>query len=393
VSVKVERGNELTPGTVLGGTYEIAAQLGEGAMGSVYEAKDLVLGRRVAVKVSRRYGDQLRNEARALAAVRHPGLVTVHAFGHDGPRAFMVMERVFGRTLQARLDEEPAAQRAIAEVLDVGIGVADALSAAHRAGISHRDLKPDNVLLCGERVVIVDFGLMVPELAVTGPAELAGSAEYMAPEVILRSVERGNGPLVDLYALGILLFEMLLGRTPFVAESIDDILQKHLTEEAPKVRAERPDVPAALASLVDELLAKNPSDRPASSESVLWQLRDIQRRADGRAMNVVIVDDDPGVLNSLARALRSTFPRIHVTTTDKPAQALEQIGLDPPQVVLVDLNMPHVNGLELVMALMALPVATRPQIVAMSSEADEDDLAVLRSLGVHHFVPIPACEA
>ena len=153
----------LRVGEIVAATYEITAVLGAGGMGIIYEARDVRLNRVVALKVARHVGDAqlLRKEAQGLAAVRHPNLVGVHALGeHDGID-FIVMERIHGKTLEALLDEAKRARRRlpIAEIIDWLIAVTDGLTAVHGAGIAHRDVKLGNVMVAGDRVVLMDFGL------------------------------------------------------------------------------------------------------------------------------------------------------------------------------------------------------------------------------------------
>ena len=380
-------------GQLIADTYEITRVLGAGGMGIVYEARDTVLQRRVAIKAAlfASSAQSLRVEAQALAAIRSPAFVTVFQVGrHDGVE-FMVMERLYGDTLESRIDEAKERDRELPlqEVLDLLIGIADALSTAHALGIAQRDLKPSNILVCGERVVLIDMGLFVPEVLVAPENEAAGSAEYMAPEVLLRTVQKGRGPLIDLYALGVIAYELLTNKTPFAAESRGSVLAKHVGAPVPDVAELRPEVPRALSALVTELLSKDPAGRPSSAEAVLWQLRDV--RASGvrqsKSMRILAVDDEEHVGLSLKRSLESEFPQVHVEPTTNPMDAIEQSRHAAADVVLVDLNMPKHNGIEVCMSLLALPARLRPIVVGMSAQATSADIAVLRSLGVRHFVP------
>ena len=381
-------------GELVDGIYEIKRVLGVGGMAVVYEARDTVLLRLVAIKAPlfTVFAEHIRNEAQALAAIRNPAFVTVHHLGRHAAVEFLVMERLFGDTLEARLDDARARGRflPVEEVLDLLIPITDALSAAHAAGVAQRDLKPANVVVCGDRVVIVDFGLFVPEVLVAPENVAAGSAEYVAPEVLLRSVERGEGPLIDLYSLGVLAFELLTNTTPYVSDSLGCTLASHVGAPIPDPRTFRPEIPPELAFLVLELLAKEPHARPASAEAVLWQLKDIRNHGNrlAKRMRVLAVDDEPHVGRALKKSLESSFPQVHVEATTDPARAMGGASEDPlADVVLVDLNMPKHNGLEVCMNLLSLPADRRPLVVAMSAQATEEDLAVLRSLGVQHFVP------
>jgi len=237
--------------------------------------------------------------------------------------------------------------------------------------------------------VIVDFGLFVPEVLVAPDDQAAGSPEYIAPEVLLRNVERGEGPLIDLYSLGILAFELLTHTTPYVSDSLGKTLASHVIAPIPDPRVLRPDVPRELAGLVLELLAKEPQARPASAEAVLWQLKDIRNQGNrlAKRMTILAVDDEPHVGRALKASLESSFPQVHVEATTDPARAMSSDTRPHADVVLVDLNMPKHNGLEVCMNLLSLPPERRPLVVAMSAQATESDLAVLRALGVRHFVP------
>jgi eukaryotic-like serine/threonine-protein kinase len=262
-------------GSILAETYEMRGLLGSGGMAQVFEAHDLRLDRRVAVKVARPAASEaLRAEGRTIAALKDSCIVSVlHAGAHRGID-YRVMEHISGGSLRAYLDE-PRGQDTHSIPTTVGLlrAIAEALAVVHRAGLSHRDLKPENVMLApGDRIVLTDFGTTRPEVFQSDDG-VSGSPDYMAREVILRSVKRGAGHLVDLYALGIVAYELLVGRTPFEREHWSQTLQAHLVEPPRDPRDLRSDMPHALAHLVLELLAKEPHERPESAETVAWSLR------------------------------------------------------------------------------------------------------------------------
>jgi serine/threonine-protein kinase len=265
----------LRRGDLLGGKYEIRSKIGEGGMGQVYEALDRSLARRVAIKVARTATTMsLAQEARALAALRHPSIVSVFALEEHQGIAYVVMELLFGRTLEAVLNEHRARGTAIPidEALDCLAAIADGLAAVHRGGMAHRDVKPANVMLSpGSRVVLTDFGIFQPEA--WRSACFAGSPHYIAPEIVQGRVGMGELYLVDVYALGVVAYEMLTGRVPFDDPNVYKILVKHTSDPAPDPSDQREGVPERLAALVLEMLAKDPKARPQSMDEIAWQLR------------------------------------------------------------------------------------------------------------------------
>jgi serine/threonine protein kinase len=263
------------------GHYRIARVLGTGGMGVVYEAEDTRLGRTVALKAlapqytadaGRR--ERLRREARAAATLNHPAIATVHAFEEIDADVFIVSEFVPGETLRDEL-----AQGALApiRVRDTGTAIARGLAAAHARGIVHRDLKPENVMRTPEgSIKILDFGLARFRDAAAGPAltgddAMLGTPAYMSPEQIRREPLDARS---DLFALGVLLHELLTGRHPFPAPDPAAQLARILEADP----APLPDVvPPALASVVRRCLRKHPAERPESAQAVIDALQSSAR--------------------------------------------------------------------------------------------------------------------
>ena len=267
-------------GNVLNDTYEIRGVLGQGGMGQVYDAYDRYLNRSVAIKVAwpNVGASAVRKEAQALAAIRHPSMVVVYACGIHNGTEYVVMERVAGVNLETHIRRRTNGGKPfqIHEAIEILSAVADGLSAVHRAGIAHRDVKPDNIMLAPSgRVVIMDFGVFLPEFAMGNQASASGSPAYMAPETISGSIGSGGGFLVDVYAFGVIAFELLTGELPFPGATARDIYLKHLAADIPTLRAVRADVPPQLDALVSALMTKDPSERPQSMEEVAHQLRAI----------------------------------------------------------------------------------------------------------------------
>jgi serine/threonine protein kinase len=271
-------------GEVVADQYVIRKQIGLGGMSTVWEAHDRVMRRTTALKTAltrESASSLLVREARALAAVNHPGLPVPYTVGTYRGWTFLAFERLFGASLEHRIhDERPSTRQAfsIADALHVLVGLADALAAVHGAGIVHHDVKPANVMLCaGGRVVLLDFGIMIPEVeAATG--QVSGTAHYMAPEMLTGAIRPGNAHLLDVYAFGVLAFEVLAGRVPFDHDDFHALMRLHVTAPIPDLRDLRPDVPAALADLVATCMAKCPGDRP-TMEQALWDLRGLRRQA------------------------------------------------------------------------------------------------------------------
>ncbi|MFF2844975.1 serine/threonine-protein kinase [Streptomyces sp. NPDC058001] len=257
-------------GRLIGGRYRLVARLGHGGMGTVWRARDEVVEREIAVKEPRLPGEwgerqratayeRMQREARAAARIDHPSVVTVHDVVVEDGRPWIVMELVRGQSLADRLHEGTLDPR---EAAEVGLAVLDALRAAHEAGVLHRDVKPDNVLLGrGDRVVLTDFGIaqVEGEQQLTETGEFIGSPEFIAPERVLG---QRPGPASDLWSLGVVLYAAVEGVSPFRRSHTPATLQAVLSAE-PQVpaRAEGP-----LATVIMQLLRKEPGARPPAAE-------------------------------------------------------------------------------------------------------------------------------
>jgi eukaryotic-like serine/threonine-protein kinase len=259
--------------SVLGGRYELGPSLGSGGMATVVAGHDRVLDRPVAVKLLGRQAHpdaraRLLREARAAARLHHPNAVAVYDTGeHDG-QPFIVMELVRGRTLADELRERE--RLGTEETVAVGLGILDALAAAHASGIVHRDVKPGNVLLPeAGGVKLGDFGIAKAledvSAALTTTGTVLGTPTYLAPEL----VHGGTAvPASDVYSVGCLLFECLTGRPPFTGDSAVAVAYAHVHGPVPDVRTLRPDVPADLAAVVATAMHKDPAGRYADAAAL-----------------------------------------------------------------------------------------------------------------------------
>jgi serine/threonine-protein kinase len=375
------------------GDLVLRSVLGEGGMGMVYEALDTRLQRSVAVKVPRDGGvstQHLLSEARALASMRHPGVVTIYGIGDHAGLPYVVMEHLTGTTLGGRIYARSKRREPflIAEVLEFLVPLAEALAAVHRGGLVHRDVKPANIMVCpGGRIVLMDFGLFEAE-ALGVERKVSGTLQYMAPETFTNTVETRFGHLVDVYALGVVAFEMLTGETPFYGEDVVDFYRAHTTTPAPPVGSLRVDAPPALAELVDRMLAKDPMARPADMESVIWSLRRTlaETSREPPALGVLIVEDDQAIARLIELRIKKVAPTARVERSADALDAMKRLAGWTPDVLVLDLHMPHMSGVELAMHLQGTPVLDRCVTIAVSAGASPTDLALLRQLGISRYV-------
>jgi eukaryotic-like serine/threonine-protein kinase len=376
---------------MIGDLYKIRALLGAGGMGEVYEALDCTLGRRVAIKIAHADvdPDYLLREGRALAAIRHPGVVTVHAMGRHLGMSFLVLEHIQGLSLDRMIDDRLSRGDPfpVLEAVDLLLPIADALAVVHQAGLAHRDVKPANVMLApGGRVVLMDFGLVVPHVDRVGNRIVAGSLPYMAPEALTGDVGDGAAPLVDVYAMGVLAYELLTGVTPFGGGQPFEVYQAKMAGPLPLVSAVRPDVPDGLAELIARMAANAAAERPNSAEEVLWELRALRRQveAEGRVKpaSVLIVDDDPEMLEVLSLLVRSAAGDVEIETTGDGREAVRSVRRHVPDLLLLDLDLPDINGIEVCMLLRGMKLGDACMIVSVSARATPADVELLQQLGV-----------
>jgi serine/threonine-protein kinase len=284
----------IAQGTRLG-RYEIRSLLGAGGMGEVYLASDLTLSRKVAIKVLHANviggKDRLRRfelEAFAASSLNHPNILTIYEIGQESEYHFMVTELIDGESLGQRLKRAPLTLR---ESLDVGIQVAAALAAAHAAGIIHRDIKPDNIMLRRDRLVkVLDFGLAKlsePDLVdselrtrilhATVPGVVMGTAHYMSPE-------QARGLPVDartdVFSLGVVLYRMVSGSLPFVGNTMNDVIASILRNEPPALTTYRPDLPVELVRTVTKALNKEAAERYQTVSALLQDLETLKQRLE-----------------------------------------------------------------------------------------------------------------
>ena len=260
--------------------YRVERELGEGGAATVYLARDLRHDRPVAIKVFRpelaeTLGvDRFTREIRTAANLQHPHILSVHDSGAADGLLYYVMPFVEGESVRARLQREGALP--IADAVRILREVADALAFAHSQGVVHRDIKPDNVLMSGKHALVADFGVAKALSEASGRNDVTtmgvalGTPAYMAPEQAAADPHLDHR--VDVYALGVLGYELLVGEPPFVRRSPQQVIAAHLSEAAPAVSQRRQSTPPALDALIARCLAKQPSDRYQSAEDVVAEL-------------------------------------------------------------------------------------------------------------------------
>jgi eukaryotic-like serine/threonine-protein kinase len=283
-------------GEKIAGRYELEELVGHGGMSSVYKAHDSLLERNVALKVlheqynaDEEFVERFKREARSVAQLQHPNIVTVIDRGEEDGRQYIVFEYIDGENLKehvvkkGRLDVE--------EALEISSEVARALAFAHQHGLVHRDVKPQNVLLNGDgRAKVTDFGIArsVDVESMTSTGMVLGTSNYIAPE---QASGQPVDAYTDVYALGVVLYELLAGEVPFPGESFVAVAMKHVHEPPPNLLEKRPEVPLRVAGAVDRALEKDPDERFPTMDAFAAELEaclaELDRGEDGDATMVI----------------------------------------------------------------------------------------------------------
>jgi serine/threonine-protein kinase len=268
-------------GRLVDGRYRVRARIARGGMATVYVATDLRLERRVALKVMHGhlsddtvFQSRFIQEARSAARLSDPHVVNVFDQGQDGEMAYLVMEYLPGITLRELLREHR--RLTVDQTLTIMDAILSGLAAAHRAGIVHRDVKPENVLLAEDgRIKIGDFGLARATTANTASgAQLMGTIAYLAPELVTRGTADARS---DIYSLGIMLYEMLVGEQPYKGEQPMQIAYQHATDSVPRPSAKNPGVPEQLDELVLWATEREPAERPLDASAMLDRVREVEK--------------------------------------------------------------------------------------------------------------------
>ncbi len=350
--VALEKDPDSLVGTTLSGKYRIDARLNEGGMGTVYRGTHVLMDKTVAIKVLRpslaadeKIVARFSREARAASRISHPNALTVTDFGEDeSGHVFLVMEFLSGKTLKQLLrDEGPLP---LARVVDITRQMGDALNAAHEQGVVHRDLKSDNIMLvdtmAGDHAKVLDFGIAKinepdgspVDTGLTAPNLVIGTPQYMSPEQCSQDVEIDARS--DIYSLGVILFEMLVGHVPFSGDSPTMVMMKHLQEPVPSVLEERSDVPASVARVVARAMAKVRDDRYQTVAELIEDLTIAAGMTIHRLGPVTTSDEQPAPVRedldevTMVRA-REEPPYVPPVQRREPVRVPVSREMPPPQ--------------------------------------------------------------
>jgi eukaryotic-like serine/threonine-protein kinase len=425
------------PTLVVDGRYVVESVIGHGGMGIVYLATDRGLGRRVALKmIAPRWGSDdavtagFQREAKALASIRSQFVVQVYAFGPHEKSYFFAMEYVRGRTLRTILAEhrEHGDTIPLHRTLTILNRIAQGIDAVHATGLVHRDVKPSNIVIEEDtgRPVLVDFGLAAPS-ADPAAALAMGTPQYMAPE---QAGVGAAGAVVsartDVYSLGIVAFEMLSGQLPFHSKDLAQLMRQHARKVPPPLSSIQRSL-APFDKAVARALAKVPDERfpncsafaevlaaagerwitstlptlppPGSPERMSDvpgppKLPNIENSAD-RPFYALVVDDSRVFrrftvqATQLALFRRNKKLRVHVDGAESGAEALELARSEVPDLVLLDFDMPGLDGVDTLSRLRALPGGGRARVVVLSGRVAPADRWRFAVLGVNDFVAKP----
>ena len=395
------------------GRYEIIEELGRGAMGVVYKAKDPFIDRNVAVKIINlqsinpdekdKYEAMFYQEARAAGQLNHPNIVTIHDLGDSNGMAYIAMELLEGKGLHQLFK---SGQPLPVEVtLDIVIQVATGMACAHKHGVVHRDIKPSNIMVMeGNRVKIADFGIahMAASMLSTKNGKLVGSPLYMSPEQVLNSTIDSR---TDIFSLGIILHQMLTGELPFYSDNINSIMYQIVNEAAPKPSSLNSEVPDMLDTIVSKCLAKNPDDRFQNANELAENLRLCHgkllhtqagldrmnkwavKQVSTKRLNVLLVEDDPisGELLKMALERRGhTVKKV----VDGESGWESYKNQDFPLVIL-DWLLPGMDGLEVCRKIRGGAKGGSSLVLMITANTSPSDIEQVLAAGADDYLAKP----
>ncbi len=391
-----------SPGEIFASTYRIQRVLGEGAMGVVLLGKDIRLEREVAIKLihpdyvsSPESHQRFLEEARAMARVRHENVVEIFAFDERDGAPYFVMEYVPGMHVEEWLGRRGGQTFAIDEAVGIVEQVCRGVSAIHRAGTIHRDLKWTNVLIGPAfRIAVADLGLarILDRPRRDIPGTVSGTPAYMAPEIILGSVvPAGMHDRADVYSLAVMAYELLTGRLPFETDDAVEMMTMHVEREAAPPSELRPDLPSAFDAAILRAMVKDPLRRTVSADAFRRELLAARESASQSAsgMRFLIADDDTAFAALVAETLSFAYPGAEMVVVSDGNAALAAVDERAAALAIIDLDMPGLNGIELTAAFRATPKAENMPIIVATATGGAPDWRLLQSLGAAGFLVKP----
>jgi len=330
-------------GELIDNRYLLQRQIASGGMATIYAGLDTRLDRPVAVKImhahlanDEAFVSRFIKEAKATAALSHPNIVSIQDQGwNEGgpPAVFLVMELVEGSTLRDYLNENGSLT--VEQTLQLITPVLSALSAAHRIGIIHRDIKPENILISKDgRIKVADFGLArniaMGQTMTAESSVVLGSVSYLSPEQVQRGVADARS---DIYAIGIVLFEMLTGDKPYSGETPIQIAYRHVNDRIPNIQTINSAIPASVAELVYEVTAPNPDQRPKDAEELLSKLKEIQAKIDPKRRQMSLELDLPPVASKKSKRGKVSVTSAFGGIKEKTSQLISSkpININKPE--------------------------------------------------------------
>jgi serine/threonine-protein kinase len=401
----VEAGGLVVPeiGEYVDDKYRIEANLGTGGQGVVLRARDEQLARDVAIKLvkpelvsDRHTRNQFLREARAMARVRHPNVVEIYAFGERNGAPYFVMEFVPGIDLFHWLREGNRRPLPVDDTLNIVEQVCRGVDAMHAGGAIHHDLKPSNILIGPAfRCVITDLGLsrIVKRSDSSGKRFLGGTPGYLAPEVGACIDTPGEfAPRADVYALGVIAYELLVGKPPFKHADGDELIKMHLELEVTPPSRRRDHISPAFDAPILRALAKDPAQRTPDAGTFRRELLEARGDAPSPArpmIDILVADDDPDFQDWISAVLEEGMTGVRVRHCKDGTTALGEVMRQRPDLILCDLDMPGLNGVELTAAVQGIPDARNVPIIVTTAVGGAPDWQLLQSLGAKGFLLKP----
>ncbi len=392
-----------TQGQVVDDKYRLEGKLGEGGMGVVFRAADLRLKRDVAIKfLHPRVADDPRRsrmflrEAESMAKLRHPNVVEIYDVGRMGQCPFLVMPYLPG----ANVDEWSERHEGPPLSADVVVGIVGqasaGLQAIHQQGLIHGDVKPSNILVSDSfEVMVTDLGLARAINEGTSTLTPPGTPGFLAPELIAREpVQPQLAHKADVYALGVTAYWLLTGEMPIEVsgDEVYAVLVSQLEDPIPPPSERHPPLGTAFDAPLAAALDRDPRRRPDAVElrDTLFAARDRSLEPDdGHAPFVVLLDDDSSVLTALEAVVRATLRDPEIVAVKDPLAALSVIESRPPALVITDLQMPQLSGVEFVAALRESPSTKEVPVIVLTGVGGARDWQLLNQMGVHQFLVKP----